>query len=138
MLFAFEFFFPHLVVDAALSRPEMCNAHAKVGVYACKNPLCHGACKYALQDFIAQVAGSEAIAMADKQPVVAGVQHHGLAEYGDIQFGWEVVKHPHIVVAGEEVDRYSRIAQFGQFALQADEAFGYDGTVFKPKIKNIA
>ncbi len=54
------------------------------------------------------------------------------------QFFFKIGEHPHIMVAGEKMNRNAGIAQFGQLALQTDKSFGDCSAVLKPEIENIS
>lgn len=60
-----KFFFTLNVADAASARPEMCNAHAYVGVNPTEKPLTKFTIKKPFQNFIIRIAWPKPIAMAD-------------------------------------------------------------------------
>src|SRR5574337_1457309 len=61
-----------------------------------------------------------------------------LAVNNNSKFFGEVIKHPHVVIAGKKINGHSAISQLSQFTLQTDKPFRNCLFVFKPKIKNIA
>ena len=75
--------------------------------------------------------------MPDEEALTADHQLDRLAVNGNTQLFWEVVKHPHVVVAGEECDRDAGIAQLGKFSLKADETSGNCMAVLEPEIEDV-
>lgn len=57
---------------------------------------------------------------------------------GDVEFFRKVIKHPHVVIAGEEGYRNPGISELSQFALQPYKTFRDGVMVFKPEIENVA
>jgi hypothetical protein len=125
------------VADPAPFAPESSYLHAKIWVNAGKQPLTYPAREKFLQQLIGMFTGSQPIAMPQEEALVSHNQYNGLAMDRDTQFGREVVKHPHVVIAGEERYFDTSIPKFSQLTLQADIAPGNGMSVLKPKIKDV-
>ncbi len=103
-----------------------------------KEPLTDPAVKESLQKFIGVITGTESVAVAHHQLLRSDFEECWFPDYGDTQFLREVIKHPHVVVAGEQIHRNAFVAQFGKFAQQADESLWDGMRVLKPEIKYVA
>jgi hypothetical protein len=60
------------------------------------------------------------------------------AVYRDIQFLWEVVIHPQVVVAYKEEDRQSTIAKLSELAQYTYKTAGNHRLVLEPKVKEVS
>ena len=78
------------------------------------------------------------VAVGYKHLLACKFKYARLADNLHTTFALEVVAGPHIVVADEEIYLHSAVAQFGQFAQRAHEAFGYNLAVFIPKVEDVA
>ena len=84
------------------------------------------------------VAGTKSIPMTDQKILVAEPEFFWFEVYSDVQFFLQVILHPHIMVANEEVDRNSGITYLRELAQQADMPFRNNFTVFIPEIEHIS
>ena len=56
----------------------------------------------------------------------------------DAAFLFEVVEHPHVVVAGEVVDLHAVVGEFGDFSEESCEAPWHGLTVFEPEVEHVS
>lgn len=65
---------------------------------------------------------AEVVAMSEEEIALIYGHADRLLMNLDAQLGWEIVEHPGIVVACEEVDIDTCVDEFGDLGLEADEA----------------
>ena len=76
--------------------------------------------------------------MAQQKALAANLPADGLPIRGDAQLLLEIAEHPHVVIAGEEIDGDSPVAQLAELAQQPHEAFGNHLGIFEPVVEHVA
>src|SRR5580658_678500 len=61
----------------------------------------------------------------------------GLMIDGDIQFLFEIAAHPHVMIAGEKMDRDTTVGDLRQLSQNAGISFGDHGSVLVPEIEQV-
>ena len=79
-----------------------------------------------------------AVSVGEEKLFSAEFDGAGFAVEDDAAFGGEVVAHPHVVVADEEVYLHAAVGQFADLAEEAGETAGDDVAVFKPEVEHVA
>src|SRR5690606_30455194 len=105
---------------------------------SCEEPLAAFTGKYPLEHLISLVPRAQAVAVSDEQSLIAHFQKDRFSVDGNPEFVWKVIEHPHIVVAREERDRDTAVAEFGQFSKKPGKAAWYCVTVLEPEIEYVA
>src|ERR1700694_2880840 len=75
--------------------------------------------------------------MVKEEFFTAPLNYQFIGYNGCTKFLSEIVEHPHIMVAFKQVNFYSRIREFSQFAYEPYISFRHYCFVFKPEIKCI-
>lgn len=122
----------------AFSGEKLGHPCAEIGMEPRKRPLTKRVPEYPLDEFIAVVVGPQAVSMSDKERLPPKRAYHRRSVHGDTQFTGKVIKHPHVVVAGENMDGQPAVAELGQFSKKADIPPGDYMPVFEPKIEQVA
>src|SRR5690349_986470 len=104
---------------------------------SCKKPLAYFTVEKFLDDFICMITRAKAVTMPYQQAVVANTKFLRRSVNRDIKFFCEIIKHPHVVIPGEENYRYACITNFSKLTLQTDKPFWNCMLVFKPEIENV-
>ena len=94
--------------------------------------------EYPTEAVVGAVEVAEAVAVADKETFVVVFQHGGVVVHGDGHFFFQVVEHPHVVVADEVVQLDSGIGQPGHLPEQAGKAFWHHVAVGEPEVEHVA
>ena len=84
------------------------------------------------------VGVAETVAVADEKAFAAEVHDGGFLVEDGSDFLGEVVEHPHVVVAREEMYLDAAISQFGEFAEKTCVASGHKVAVGEPEVENVA
>ena len=87
----------------ALAAEIIGDAHADGGRQDAEEPVAGFVAEYLLDEFIPMVSGSEAIAMPYKEFLSVKGKRSRLEINGNIEFLLEIIFHPHIVIAHEEI-----------------------------------
>src|SRR5687768_1264934 len=103
-----------------------------------EKPLTHLAVEKSFQEFVGVVAGTKAVAVTDHQLLISDFQDMRFAKYRDAELFREIVKHPHVVVAGKEIDGDAFVPQFGELSHQPHKTFRDRILVFKPEVEDIS
>src|SRR5665213_507732 len=105
---------------------------------ASKHPLTKFIGKYFFYKFIHGIARSKSIAMPNKKSFTRICSFNRLGMYGYTNFFWQIIKHPHIMIACKKMNRRTTIGYLCYLAKQAYKAFWSSVFIFKPIIKQIA
>lgn len=132
-----EKFFFRRVDGPAATGEKAGQPYAKIGVQPRKSPLAKGVSEYALQDFIPLIARPKTVAMSYVKGMASKLAYdrRTIDRYTELLF--EIVEHPHVVVARKDVYRQARVAQFRELAQKAHIATRHDAGVLKPEVEQI-
>jgi len=137
-VFAQELLIGFVIGITAAVGKELCQTYAIIGMKLPETELEKGICEYFFNELIAMIARAKSIAMTDVERFTVPFAHNGLPVYLHAQLLLQVTEHPHIMIAGEHMHRFSAIAQIGQGAQQTGVALGYYLFVLEPEIEYIS
>ena len=126
-----------LMLLHAVTRPGVSHPQAPSGVYHREHPLQETVVEYRTQDAEA-LLGRELVTMGKEELLIMEFNKTGFAVDNHTAFLLEVVKTPHVVVAGEEVYLHSPVGQLGHLAKETCKALGHGIPVLVPEIEHIA
>ena len=92
----------------------------------------------AFQSVVRFVHLGKSVAVADEQQLAIYLELSGLSISLDSKFLFQIVEHPHIVVAGEKMYLHPAVGEFGQLAEHTHEASRHHMFVRKPEIEDVA
>src|ERR1700744_4392853 len=84
------------------------------------------------------IAGSQPVAMADQEFFAIVVERSGFVVYRDLELLFEVPAHPHVMVAGKEMNRDAGVPDLRHFSEDAGIAFRHDCPVLIPEVEEVA
>ena len=126
-----------LMLLHAVTRPGVSHPQAPSGVYHREHPLQETVVEYRAQDAEA-LLGRELVTMGKEELLIMEFNKTGFAVDNHTAFLLEVVKTPHVVVAGEEVYLHSPVGKLGHLAKETCKALGHGIPVLVPEIEHIA
>ena len=80
----------------------------------------------------------QAVAVAYQHPLAAELHHHRVVVHDGPHLLRQVVEHPHVVVADEEMDLHPLVGQLGQLAQQPHMPAGHEVAVGEPEVEDVA
>ena len=81
---------------------------------------------------------TESVSVTNQETSTVELHHSWLLMHNDAAFSSQVIEHPHIMVAREEMNLHSFIGQFGQFPKKPNIATRHQMSVAEPKVEHIA
>jgi hypothetical protein len=93
--------------------------------------------KYLFHPFISFIPGAETISMPDKEFFTTEFELLRIVKNRNIQFLFEIIVHPKIMVPNEEIYRDSAITNFSQLSQSPHESFRHYMFILEPEIKQI-
>lgn len=126
------------ICHPAFSRKIQGQRCAEARMQPGKKLLRNAAGKYFLQEFVAVVGGTQAVAMGNIKKFTPDFALLGATVHNHSKFFLKIAENPHVVIAGEVVYRNARIANLCDFPQQSYKSFGNNRFVFKPEVENIS
>ena len=80
----------------------------------------------------------EAVAVTNQEPLAVNLEHLGFVVHHHPHLLLQIVEHPHVVVAEEEVQLHPAVGQLGQLAQQARVATRHRVAVGEPEVEYVA
>ncbi len=121
---------------AAAAEP-VSQSDADGGWQDAEQPLAGFIAEYLFQEFIAMVTRPKSVPMTDEHFFPVVLKCFGLMVDRDVQFFLEISAHPHVMIAGKEMNGDTRIRDRGQLPQNAGIAFGNDRPVFVPEVEEV-
>lgn len=123
---------------AVLTRPPSGNRISPARMDGCIEPLTHLVIKAPSGEAVHGRLDAHVITVGDED-ALALCLHNGVSvKHREADLVAQVVKQPHVVVAGDPGDFHARVGQLGQLAQEADVATGDDILVLIPVVKDVA
>ena len=102
----------HVAGVPAFLRPKARDPFGQIGMdQMAIEPLVDPAVKYFFYEFVSMISRPQTITMVDKESLSIILTHDRLAINRDSKLRFEVPEHPHIVIAGKEIDLNSLVSQ---------------------------
>src|SRR5688572_356989 len=84
------------------------------------------------------ITGTQSITMTYQKFFTTSFKFFRMKINRDIQFGLQVILHPHIMIAYKKMHGYTSIGKFSQFSQYPYIPFRHYFAIFIPEIKHIA
>ena len=123
---------------ATVACPFQAKGHAPAGMDAGEEALTQAIVEDAAQELELAVLAAQPVAMAQVEEAAVDVHHAALRVERDATFLLQVVAHPQVVVAREEMHLHAHVRQLAYLAQQAGVALGHHGLVLVPEVKDVA
>jgi len=101
------------LATTALSAKKKSKAHGQIGVQTAVAPASPRSLKKAFEAFVAIVARTKAVSVADQELVPQEGSPQGKSVHRDPDLSFHIVFQPHIVVARKNVNRDTGVGNFG-------------------------
>ena len=118
--------------------PFQAEGHAPAGMDAGEEALAQAIVEDAAQEFELAVLAAQPFAMAQVEEAAVDIHHAALRVERDATFFLQVVAHPQVVVAREEMHLHAHVRQLAYLAQQAGVTLGHHGLVLVPEVKDVA
>ena len=125
-------------LQATVACPFQTEGHAPAGMDAGEEALAQAIVEDAAQELELAVLAAQSIAMAEVEEAAVDFHHATLRVERDATFLLQIVAHPQVVVAREEVHLHAHVRQFANLSQQTGVALGHDGLVLVPEVEDVA
>ena len=127
-----------LTLQATVFCPGESEIHAPAGMYGGKEALAEFVVKQAAQPLKFPVVVAQPIAVSKVKRLAVEFRNEPLTVQNYPTFLLQVIAHPKVVIANEEMHLYAHVGEFGNLAQEARVALRHNKFILVPEVKHIS
>ena len=125
-------------LHARAARPFQAERHAPARVERSEEGAAYLVVEHGAEKLELAVAAPQSVAVGEVKELPVEVHHQAVPMHRHAAFLLEIVVHPKVVVAREEMHLNAHVRQLADFAEQARVAFRHHRAVFVPEVEHVA
>ena len=127
-----------LTLQATVFCPGESEVHAPAGMYGGKEALAEFVVKQAAQPFELPVIVAQPITVSEVKRLAVEFRNKSLTVQNYPTFLLQVIAHPKVVIADEEMHLHAHVGEFGNLAQEARVALRHNKFILVPEVKHIS